>query len=68
MSLLQGCESPEQARRTHKLTDLREEKKKPNANHTLTLLVKGISSHSLKLPERLNLPKARPIPVVPRLE
>lgn len=29
-----------------------------NANHTLTLLVKGISSCSLKLPERLNLPKA----------
>lgn len=28
-----------------------------NTNHTLTLLVKGISSCSLKLPERLNLPK-----------
>lgn len=55
-------------RRTHKLTDLKKKKKKKNTNHTLTLLVKGISSCSLKLPERLNLPKARRIPAVPWLE
>lgn len=47
MSLREGCDSPEQAA-AHKLKTLG---KTQNANNTLNLLVRGISSCSLKLPE-----------------